>query len=517
MAFVVLGVGILFIIGAIAVFKIHPFLALLMASFLVGVLSPLPLDLREKLESARSVLKQEAEQGRISSQAFQRRWRELPALVREESNRKERPPGRQAVDALELTTRELGSTAASIAVVIALAAIIGQCLLESGAADKITRRLLRWLGEKRASTALLGSGYFLSIPVFFDTVFFLLVPLARALRVRTGRNFVLYVMAISAGAVITHSLVPPTPGPLIMVENLEGFGLNLGTAIGVGFLLGLLPAAAGLYFSARVNRRLDVPLREALGSSREDLEAIVGRSEEELPSLAASVLPVLLPVVLIAGATLLDTLEKEHLLRVPATILGWSAFLGNKNFALFAAAACAILLVRHQQKLSLAQLREKLEPAVMSAGVIILITSAGGAFGKMLARCGISEALQALSGGQETQALGLVLLSWGLAAMMKIAQGSGTVAMITASGIMAALLGGQASSPCHPVYIFASIGFGSLVVSWMNDSGFWVVCKMSGFTEEETLRTWTPLLIVIAIAGLVEVVALSVLFPLATP
>ena len=168
-AFIVLLIGVVFIVVAIAGFKIHPFFALLLPAILVGILSPLDLP-------------QEA-------------GKELPRWTL----------------ALTTTGKYFGELAGKIGIVIAMAAVIGLALMESGAADKITRRLLALLGEKRANYALMGSGYVLSVPVFFDTVFFLLVPLARALRMRTGRNFVLYVMAISAGGAITHSLVPPTP------------------------------------------------------------------------------------------------------------------------------------------------------------------------------------------------------------------------------------------------------------------------------------------------------------------
>ena len=172
MAFAVLLTGILFVIVAVTVLKIHPFLALILAAFLVGLLSPVPLGLREEAEFETARLDFRLETGEITAKEHQQLRRTLRERVRERLEARPRKPGADAVQALELTTREFGTTAASIGLVIVLAAIIGQCLLESGAADKITRRLLALLGEKRAPLALLSSGYFLSIPVFFDTVFF---------------------------------------------------------------------------------------------------------------------------------------------------------------------------------------------------------------------------------------------------------------------------------------------------------------------------------------------------------
>lgn len=504
-AFLVLGIGVSFIIVAIAVFKIHPFIALILAGFLVGILSPVPLDLKDEIARERLELESKLEEGAISPAQFETRLAILPAQVKQELTEQRGQPGSQAVQALEFTTQEFGTTAASIGVVIALAAIIGQCLLGSGAADKIVRKFLAILGEKRAPTALIGSGYFLSVPVFFDTVFFLLIPLARALRLRTGKDFLLYVMAIAAGGIITHSLVPPTPGPLVMVDNFSEFGLDLGTALVLGFLIGLIPAAVGLLFAKTLNRKFNIPLREAVGSSREQLEEIIHRPEKDLPSFFLAVLPVLLPVFLIAGNTAIAAVNKSGLIQISPWVMGWSAFLGNKNFALLAGAIVAVWVFRRQRRLSLAQLRDNLEPAILSAGLIILITSAGGAFGKMLSRCGIGDALNEFTGGDQFTGAGLILLAFCLASLMKIAQGSGTVAMITASAMVASLLSSAPSLPCHPIYLFAAIGFGSNVISWMNDSAFWVVCKMSGFSEKETLSTWTPLLAVICVAGLIEV------------
>ena len=518
LVFLVLAVGIVFVVVSIGVLKVHPFLALSLAAILVGILSPAPLtsqnEIKDELETARRELDQQRQQGVISEGEYQRRRTEVAWEIQERWLERGNRTGGQPVLALELTAQEFGATAGAIGIVIVLAAIIGQCLMESGAADKITRKLLSVLGQKRAAEALLGSGYFLSIPVFFDTVFFLLVPLARALRLRTGANYVLYLMAICAGAVVTHSLVPPTPGPLVMVDNLAG--LDLGMAIGMGFLLGLIPAVAGgLLLGRFIDRKLDIPLREVAGSSQEELKEIVRRSDDELPGFLFSMLPVALPVALITGNTLLQYVSSSGILLLPDGILGVSAFLGNKNCALLLAAFIAIGILMRQKGLSLFELSSRLEPAILSAGVIILITSAGGAFGRMLARTGISEVLGQSAGADSlgSQGMFFILMAWGISVVMKIAQGSGTVAMITASSIMAAVLQGK-TLDCHVIYIFAAIGFGSVVISWMNDSGFWVVCKMGGLTEKETLSTWTLALLCIGVVGLIEVLILSALFPL---
>ena len=468
--FFVLGIAILFVIVTIVFLRIHAFLALMLAAVLVGILSDQPLS--------------------------------------------ENSSSPQAVQAIEMATVELGQTVAKIGLVIALASIIGQCLMDSGAADAIARRFLRLLGLNRAPLALLGSGYVLSVPVFFDTVFYLLVPLAKAFRLRTGQQYVFYVMAICAGAALTHSLVAPTPGPLIMADNLH---LDLGTTILVGLAFSILPAILGGWFYARwVSSKTDIPLRDTPGFSTEALQEIVDRPDSELPSFWLSILPIALPVLLIAGDTVANTVHQSILSAggpgVDLSVRQALQLLGNRNFALFVSTAVAVWLMMRQKKMKLLQLRDSMENAIESAGVIILITSAGGAFGAMIGHAGIGTAIANQVPDRASGTL-LLLLAFVIASVIKIAQGSGTVAIITASAIMYGVIEGK-TLPFHPVYVFLAIGFGSKICSWMNDSGFWIVSRMSGFTEQETLRTWTLLLVVLGLIGLVQILIVSQFLPL---
>jgi len=472
--FLILLIGVLFIVAAIIWLKLHPFFALILAAVLVGLLPSTAVEVAPGVSV----------------------WE-------------------QALRSFENSAAGLGLMAGKIGIVIALAAVIGQCLMESGAADRITRTLLNIFGEKRANWALLLSGYCLSIPVFFDTVFFLLVPLARAMFLRTGKNYMGYVMAICAGGVITHGIVPPTPGPLLMAETLN---IELGQAILGGFLIGLPVALFGGLVLPRlfVSRGLDLPMRDTPGASTADLQEIVARSEKELPGFFVSILPVALPVILITAHSVWKALGNE------SDVL---ALLGNKNLAMFIATGVAMTLLARSKGYNLKQLTTAIEPALREAGVIILITAAGGAFGGMLKETGIGKTISDMvtgyvDGGEATGGLGvlLIFIAWGSAAVMKVAQGSGTVAVITAAGIMAGVLAGLDEAgvalPYHKIYIFAAISFGAKVISWMNDSGYWVVCKMSGFTEKETLKTWTAQLAAMGIFGLIEVLVLIHLFPL---
>jgi len=395
------------------------------------------------------------------------------------------------ITAIELPMTEFGIVAGKIAWVIALAAVIGTAMMKSGAAEQIVNWLLKALGEKQAPLALLISGFILSIPVFFDTVFFLLIPLGITLAVKTGKNFVLYVMAIGGGAAITHSIVPPTPGPLIMADTL---GIDLGTVILAGLIAGILPAGVALAVGKRLNRKLNIPVRVA----EEHVTTI-----QNPPSLVLSILPVIVPITMISLASIIEL--------ATGNLPGWVAFQGNKNIAMLVGAVIALFLWAKTQRLGAKELWQASSKPLEIAGIIILITSAGGAFGAMIKHSGIGEAI---SIGTESFSVHYIVLAWIIAAVMKTAQGSGTVSMITSAAIMASLMGPEPQLSYHPIYILLSIGFGSLFIAWMNDSGFWIVARMSGFTEKEALQTWTFLLATIALTGLVQLLLLSWIFPM---
>lgn len=404
-------------------------------------------------------------------------------------------------DVMSEATRVFGEVCGSIGVVIALAAVIGHCLMESGAADRITRRLVAVLGEKRSSLSMLTSGYVLSVPVFFDTVFYLLIPLARALRVRTGKNYLLYTMAICAGGAVTHTLVPPTPGPLAIATTLN---IDLGIVILVGVVIGIPMSVVGWMFSRFMDRRLDIDLRTPPGLQREELEALAHRDESELPPLWLSILPIVLPIVLIASNTVAKTMGAS------ASVTEVMSFVGNPNFALLLSAVVAMVMLARSMSYSVAKLGKVLEPVLASAGLIILITAAGGAYGGMLRAAGVGSTLAEMA-----QEWGVPLLVMGflMASVLKIAQGSGTVAMITVSAMVAPILV-ESPPPFHPVYFGVAIASGSLVGSWMNDSGFWIYKQMSGLTEAEALKTWTPLLAILGVTGFGCALLGSVLFPM---
>lgn len=468
----ILALGMLTVIGMIVVLRANAFFALITAAVLVSVLAP--GDWADKI-------------GRVAT-AF-------------------------------------GSTAGGIGIVIALAAVIGMCMQESRAADRVVRSFLGIFGVERSAAALMASGFVLSIPVFFDTVFYLLIPLARSMYRRTGKNYALYVMAIGAGAVATHSLVPPTPGPLANAANL---GVDLGTMILVGIAVGLPGSIAALIVARRIDAKLNIPLRTAELSAGDtadeshtaDPEVTTTNSaagnntlensvvpEDQLPGLAISLLPILLPVALIASNTMLQAVDPD----APLTEL--TAVIGNPNFAMLVSTAIALWLYLGQRRPSKEQITRRVESSLMSGGLIILITAAGGAFGAMLQAAQIGPAIQQMFGGSNASGLTLLILGFLVASLLKFAQGSSTVAMITTSAMLGSMIT-PGSLGFNPVYVATAIGCGAMVGSWMNDSGFWIISKMGGLTEVETFKTWTAMAAITGIVGMLTTVLLALVLPL---
>jgi gluconate:H+ symporter, GntP family len=379
-----------------------------------------------------------------------------------------------------------------------MASIIGTALLESGGADRIVRSALRVLGPSRAPVAFLGSGFLLAIPVFFDTVFYMLVPLAKAARVRSGRQYLLYILAIVAGGTMTHSLVPPTPGPLFVAN---AFGVSLALMTAGGCLVGGCAAAVGFTYARWADTRWPVPLRDA-GPALVELERVAQCDDGQLPPLWLALLPIVLPIVLITLQATVGSPAGRH------TWEAWLRLLGEKNVAVGSGALAAMVMLWRAS--SGTQVRDAVTTALTAAGVIILITAAGGAFGTALQQSGLGAVVQQLVARYE---LPILPLAFVLTTVLRTALGSATVAMITASGAFAGLAtGGHLAF--HPMYLALAIGCGSKPIWWMNDSGFWVVTQMSGLTEREGLKYLTPMSILMGLTGLLATMLGAALLPL---
>ena len=536
----IMTIGIVLVIGLIMKFKVNAFIALIIAAIVVSLLAWDPVYDDENLVTAlRSSevtdrldeLLDKARVGLAKSKMTdaQKAWVKdvaagtkdyiateealVLAVLRVDKSNLPAPTGhRLSSSSISRVTESFGEMCGKIGIVIALAAVIGTCMMDSGAADRIVRAFMKLLGEERAPWALMGSGYILAVPVFFDTVFYLLVPLARSFYRRTGKSYLKCILAITAGGAITHTLVPPTPGPMTMALTLD---INLGKMILVGAMVALPAAFAGIWIAGLFDRWYDIPMREVAGHEEPEPFA-----DDELPGLFESLLPVVLPVFLIACDTAAVSVVKfasGDIVKTAEGIAHYTAVFGNPSFALLVSTIIALQTYVRRRKPSKEAVAKLVETSLMSGGVIILITAGGSAFGAMLKAAQVGDAIKDLAestfGVGSVEGMLMLFLGFGIASVLKIAQGSSTAAMIITSGMMVGMVDGV-TLPFDVVYLATAIGAGSLVGSWMNDSGFWIFAKMGGLTEKEALQTWTPLLVVLGIVSMVMTLILATIMPL---
>ena len=480
-----LFVGVLIVVIGIIGLKWHPFIALTVASLTVAALTPTEL-------LYRSVLSGEERSALIAADGS--RLNPVPREFAAAHASAEKKSGTWFVTRF---TAALGEGCGRIALIIAMAAVIGRCLLDSGGAKRIVDSLMRLFGVKGTPFAFAASAFTLGIPVFFDTVFYLLMPLGKAMRKETGKHYLLYILTIVAGATMAHSLVPPTPGPLT-VAGFFGDQVSIGSMMLGGIIVGSFTVSVGIAYAYWADRRWEIPLREDpdFGAAKRE-----EREQTSPPSLWLSLLPIILPIVLIGGESILTVAGKSH----PAI-----KFFGDQNIALLISAATAVLLlVRHTPAGE--STREAVQEALASGGTIILITAAGSAFGAVLKDTAIAELISSSVEGSQT--LMLIPIAYLVTALIRTAQGSATVAMITAGGMVAPLAVGTELS-YSALYLALAIGCGSKPISWANDSGFWVIGRMTGMTPLETFKTVSVMMIIMSLAGLAVILLGAVFLPL---
>ena len=497
---IVLLIGMAVVVGGVLWLRLHAFVALIGGALVVGALAT-PKGIEQSVMNDSRIEKE------MRKQATNRMGKDDPNLTNlVQVLHKTQAQHTKAQSVISRVTTAFGKACGSLGILIAMAAIIGKCLLESGGAERIVRSALGWLGEKRAPLAFTGSGFLLGTPVFFDTVFYLMIPLGKALAMRFRENYGLYIMTIVAGATMAHSLVPPTPGPLFVADQLN---VDIGTMIWMGMVVGSVACATGYAYALWMNgkNKWQIPLRDSVDSPLAKLEEIAQRDDKSLPSLGLSLLPVLLPIVLIAGRSIL----KEADVVLPLGLSGVLDLLGDKNVALILAAVIALGLLALQRRGDKQALASSVQAALASGGVVILITAAGASFGTMLQQTNISGRIDELASAYNITGLLVLPMAFFVTAVVRTAQGSATVSMITTVGIFAGMAEGL---PFHPVYLAMAIGCGSKPFPWMNDSGFWVINRMSGMTIQESIRNVSCMMTAMAIDGLLAVMLLAWLFPM---
>lgn len=407
--------------------------------------------------------------------------------------------GGRLADGFTKTFRKLG-------IPVTMAAIVGICLLESGAAARLVAAIMSLFGPRGTAPALTVSGFVLGVPVFFDNVFYLLLPLAKAVGRQRPERFLTAVMGIIVGASMAHSLVPPTPGPLFVAEQI---GVSVGMMMIGGLIVGGSAAAAGFAYGSLCHRWVKLsPDRVVEG------EVTAVEANLKMPLWLAA-LPIAVPIALLGGSEIVEVLAKGRegsaaTLEQWSSLSQWVALFNDPSLIFIGAAVAAIAILRSYS--TSAVVGKSVAKGISDAGTIVLLTSAGGAFGASLQQLQIADAIGNQFGGLMSP-WGLLFTSFFLTTIIRGAQGSATVAMLTSSAIVAPTLQ-SVELPFHPLYIALAIGCGSKPLPWMNDSGFWQVSTMTGMTTGQTLRTFSVALTVMGVTGFLVTIVGAFVLPL---
>ncbi len=386
----------------------------------------------------------------------------------------------------------LGGTLGFVATVVGIGGIFGQILEASGGTEAIARNLIRRFGKDKAHWSLVMAGFLIAIPVYFDVGFIILVPVVYALAKDTKRSTLFYAIPLLAGLAVTHTFVPPTPGPVAVADML---GADLGWVILIGSLIGLPVAIlAGPVFGSYISKKIDVaPPKHMM----EELNNGTEQSECSLPSFTAVATIIGMPLLLMVVKSVIELLIKLGYMQ-EGIVYDISVFVGHPFTALIIATLMAAYFLGTRRGFTRKQLLDVSAKALAPAGMIILIIGSGGAFKEMLIQSGVGNVL---AEGISATKLPPIVLAFIIAAAVRITLGSATVSMITAAGIIGPILEAYTLSEIHLALIVLSIASGATILSHVNDSGFWLVGKYLGLTEMQTLRSWTVMETIIALGG----------------
>jgi gluconate:H+ symporter, GntP family len=394
--------------------------------------------------------------------------------------------------ALEIITHirdGFGGTLGYIGIVIIAGTIMGTVLEKTGAAYSMTSAILKLVGKNRSPLAMSIAGYVVSVPVFCDSGYVILTPLNKALAKETGKSMAVMAVALATGLYATHTMVPPTPGPIAAAGLV---GADLGAVIGIGLVVSIPAMIAGYLWAVHFARKFDIEPKLA-----EDYETIKARYGK-LPSAFMSFLPLLVPIILILLKSIAEFPTKPIGEGGFATFV---RFIGDPVTALVIGVLLSFLLVK--KEVVKEAVNEWSAEGIRNAALILAITGAGGSFGRILQN---SPMVDYIENQLAVLPLG-ILLPFLISAAIKSAQGSSTVAIITTASIMAPLLGGLGLNPALTV---VAIGAGSMVVSHANDSYFWVVSQFSDMDVSTAYKTYTTATLVEGVVAFAVVGVLSI-------
>jgi len=443
---IVFAVVLIFVLVSIIKFKLHPFLSLLIGGLLMGILS-----------------------------------------------------GMKLTDVANGLAKGFGSTMEGIGIIIILGVALGHLLHISGATEQIASLMLKLTGKKNTPLAVNLTGYIVSIPVFFDAAFVILINLIKSLSRKGKVPFITLVTSLAIGLITTHALVIPTPGPIAVASTM---GVSIGWFLLYSIIISL-PASiiGGVVYGKYLGKKKEYANDFANAFDDEDVSVEV-KSDENLPSGGLGIFLIFLPIIIILMGTVASLfLEPGSALYV------FFNFIGNKNIALLIGLIVAYICLKPYIKQSF---NDVITEAATQSGIILAITGAGGAFGKIINDTGIGSTLVEGMGGLTSGAgIALIVAAFVISQVLRAAQGSTTVALVTTSAIFAPIVAGMAS--VSPVLVGLAICAGGIGISLPNDSGFWVVNRFSKFDVKQTMQVWTIGGTISGVTSLIVILILALL------
>lgn len=405
------------------------------------------------------------------------------------------------IDLIELANgiaAGFGGTLEAIGIIIILGVALGHLLHVSGCTSQIAILLLKATGEKRAPLAINLTGAIVSIPVFFDAAFVILVNLIKSISRKGKVPFVTLVTALAVGLITTHAMVIPTPGPIAVAGTM---GVNIGWFLLYG-IIAAIPASlvGGVVYGRSIGNKTEFSSNFADSFNDAEEEASVTEASKKLPSGGLGIFLIILPIIIILLGTIASLVLEEG-----STAYTIFSFLGNKNIALLIGTIVAFLMLKPYLGISI---NDAVGEAATQAGSILAITGAGGAFGEIIKMTGIGDLLvDSMSGLMGGNGVGLIIAAFVISIVLRGSQGSTTVALVTTSAMFAPVV---ASLPnISPLLVGVAICAGGIGLSLPNDSGFWVVSRFSNFSTKQTLQAWTVGGTISSITALIVVIILS--------
>ncbi|WP_077622704.1 GntP family permease [Sediminibacillus massiliensis] len=387
----------------------------------------------------------------------------------------------------------MGGTLGFVAIVVGLGAMFGKMLEVSGGAERLAQTLLGKFGEQNSQWALGITGFLVAIPVFFDVGFIILVPLVYGLAKKTGKSILYYGIPLLAGLAVTHSFIPPTPGPIAVADLI---GADLGWVILFGVIAGIPSMLiAGPMFGKYIAKRIHAEVPEYM-NFEENKEY-----EKDLPSFGMITSIILVPLVLILVNTLSTVLLPEG-----NGFRAFTTFVGHPFVALTFATVLTFIFLGTRRGYTRQEVQDIATKSLEPAGIIILVTGAGGVFKQVLIDSGVGDVLGEMMAGSP---LPPILLAFLIAAVVRVAQGSATVSMVTAAGLISPVISIMDLQGPVLGLLVISIASGATVLSHVNDSGFWLVNRYFGINVKDTLKTWTVMETLIGLVGLATAMILG--------